>query len=52
MDFLKEDEALQGHMPPIKMKKDAQPRRALKPMKSNIDEDIDFLREVDRFVNR
>jgi hypothetical protein len=52
MDFLKEEEG-PGHMPPIKLKKDTrEPRRPQKPTKAALDEDIDFLKEVDRFVSR
>jgi hypothetical protein len=52
MDFLKEEEALPGHMPPIKLKKEAQPRRPHKPTKAALEDDIDFFREVERFVSR
>lgn len=37
MDFFKEEEPLPGHMPPIKIKKDAQtPRRPQKPTRGGI----------------
>ncbi len=53
MDFLKEEDPLPGHMPPIKFKKEnREQRRPHKTTKATLEEDIDFYREVERFVSR